>query len=86
MNLSVLDLKQDILVISQFTLLGDVRKGMRPNYQNAAKPEKAEKMYNDFIDKLKESGLKIETGVFGAMMKINYVNDGPVTIIINSKK
>lgn len=84
MNLSVQDLGFEILVISQFTLLGDVRKGFRPSYQKAARPEKAIEMYETFIDKMKETGLRVESGVFGAMMNIDACNDGPVTIVISS--
>lgn len=88
MNLSLLDIEGDLLIVSQFTLLGDVRKGRRPNFSNAAKPDIAEKMYEDFIEKCKSyEGLnKVESGVFGADMKVELLNDGPVTILIDSKK
>ena len=86
LNYSVLDKSFEILVISQFTLLSDIRKGFRPSFHNAAPPEKAEMMYNDFINRIKAMGIKTESGVFGAMMDIRVNNDGPVTIIINSKK
>ncbi len=86
MNYSVLDLKKEIMVISQFTLYGDTRKGNRPSYNNAEKPEKAEFLYLEFIDKLKISNLKIACGSFQTHMDISYINDGPVTILIDSNK
>ncbi|QQY78755.1 D-tyrosyl-tRNA(Tyr) deacylase [Keratinibaculum paraultunense] len=86
MNLSLLDIKGEILVVSQFTLYGDVRKGRRPSFTDSAKPDIAEKMYNQFINKCKQKGVKTEKGVFGADMKVKLVNDGPVTILIDSKK
>lgn len=85
MNLSLMDIKGDILVISQFTLYGDCRKGRRPNFMAAEGGEKAEKLYNDFVEMLKETPLKIATGKFGADMKVDIQNDGPVTLIIESK-
>ena len=88
MNLSLLDIEGELLIVSQFTLLGDIRKGRRPNFTDAAKPDIAEKMYLDFIEKCKsyEGIRKIQTGIFGADMKVNLTNDGPVTILIDSKK
>lgn len=86
MNLSLLDIKGEILVISQFTLYGDCRKGRRPNFMNAMSGEKAEKLYNDFLSMLKETGLKIECGRFGADMKVDIQNVGPVTLLLDSKK
>lgn len=85
MNLSALDTKAEILAISQFTLYGDTRKGRRPSFVKAAKPEKAEKLFNYFVKKLKETGLKVETGKFRAMMLLEILNDGPVTIILESQ-
>jgi len=83
MNRSVQDVKGGILVVSQFTLYGDVRKGTRPSFIESAPPEKAENMYDDFVRYLKEtSGVKIETGIFAAMMDVKLTNDGPVTIIL----
>lgn len=82
MNRSVLDVKGEVLVISQFTLCADTSRGRRPSFVNAAPPGEAEKLYNFFIEELKKSGLKIETGEFAARMQVELVNDGPVTIIL----
>ena len=86
MNLSLLDIGGDILVISQFTLYGDCRKGRRPNFMNAEGGEKAEKLYNYLIELLKETPLRVETGKFGADMKVDIQNDGPVTLLLESNK
>ena len=86
MNRSLMDIGGDLLVISQFTLYGDVRKGKRPSFGSAAAPELGEKLYLDFITEARKQGLKVETGLFGADMKVSLVNDGPVTIQIDSKK
>ena len=86
MNLSLLDIKGEILVISQFTLYGDCRKGRRPNFMNAEGGEKAKEAYDTFVKLLKESDIKIKTGEFGADMKVEIQNDGPVTIILDSKR
>ena len=85
MNSSLLDIEGEVLSVSQFTLYGDCRKGRRPNYMNAAKPDYANKLYEMFNQKLKEKGLHVETGTFGAMMDVQFTNDGPVTLIIESK-
>ena len=82
MNLSLLEVKGEILAVSQFTLLADTRKGRRPSYIDAADPEKGENFYNRFIDLLKAYGLKVESGIFGAMMNINLLNRGPVTVMV----
>lgn len=86
MNLSLRDIKGEILIISQFTLYGDVRKGRRPSFTDSANPEKAEKMYEDFISKCKEEGILVQSGEFAADMDIELINQGPVTIMIDSKK
>lgn len=85
MNLSVQETGGAILSVSQFTLYGDCRKGKRPNFMAAARPEIAEPLYERFNALLREIGLQVETGVFGAMMDVALVNDGPVTLIVDSK-
>jgi len=85
MNLSVLEVRGEILAISQFTLLGDTRKGRRPSFIKAANPEKAENYYNIFNQMLIKKGLPVETGIFGAMMDVDLINAGPVTLIVDSK-
>lgn len=83
MNRSVLDIRGAILIISNFTIYGDVHKGFRPNFMLSARPELAENIYNRFVSFMKNNyDIQIESGVFGAMMDIHLVNDGPVTIII----
>ena len=88
MNLSLLDTGGEALVISQFTLYGDARKGNRPNFIAAAKPEQAEKLYLKFLERMRENlgKEKVKTGIFGAMMKVKICNDGPVTILVESKE
>ncbi|MFP4031551.1 MAG: D-aminoacyl-tRNA deacylase [Desulfococcaceae bacterium] len=85
MNRSVLDAGGSLLVVSQFTLLGDCRKGRRPSFANAAPPEKAESLYEYFVDKARTHGLPVETGRFRAMMDVSLVNHGPVTLLLESR-
>ncbi|RUM28376.1 MAG: D-tyrosyl-tRNA(Tyr) deacylase [Aquifex sp.] len=83
---SVLDVKGELLVISQFTLYANVKKGRRPSFEEAEEPKRAKELYEKFVEKLRESGLKVETGIFGAMMDVFIENWGPVTIIIDSRE
>ena len=86
MNLSVLDAGGAVLMVSQFTLYGDVRRGKRPSFDDAARPEEARRLYEHFIAKVRHSGLRCETGQFQAMMDVELVNAGPVTILLDSEK
>jgi len=86
MNRSVLDAKGSALVISQFTLLGDVRRGRRPSFTAAMQPALAKRFYEQFVERLEDLGVPCACGEFGAMMHIHSVNDGPVTILLDSKK
>ncbi len=86
MNLSLTDVKGELLVISQFTLYGDARKGRRPNFMAALGGNKAEEFYIKFVEMLREEDFKVETGKFGAHMKVEIHNDGPVTILLDSTK
>lgn len=85
MNRSVLENGGAILSVSQFTLYGDTRKGRRPSFVDAARPEQAEPLYQLFNEKLRSLDLVVETGVFGAMMEVSLINDGPVTLIVESR-
>ncbi|WP_424237275.1 D-aminoacyl-tRNA deacylase [Bhargavaea ginsengi] len=86
MNLSVLETGGAVLSVSQFTLYADTSRGRRPGFSDAARPEQAEPLYERFNEELRNFGLQVETGVFGAMMDVSLVNDGPVTVIVESKK
>mgnify|MGYP001047756073 CR=1 FL=1 len=86
MNLSIKDVGGEILSVSQFTLYGDTRKGRRPSFIQAARPEEANRLYEYFNRQLESKGLKVETGIFGAMMEVSILNDGPVTLILDSKQ
>jgi D-aminoacyl-tRNA deacylase len=85
MNRSLLDVEGAVLSVSQFTLYGDCRKGRRPNFMDAAKPLHAEKIYNYFNEVLRQKGISVSTGIFGSMMDVKLTNDGPVTLIVESK-
>lgn len=84
MNRSVRETRGDLLVVSQFTLYGDCRKGNRPSFSAAAAPEPAKRLYDDFVQRLRQTGLKVATGEFRATMKVALVNDGPVTLILET--
>ncbi len=85
MNLSLSDVNGELLVVSQFTLFADCRKGSRPSFFDAAPPEKAEKLYLYFLDRAREKGVTVKTGKFKTMMKVSLINEGPVTIILDTK-
>jgi D-tyrosyl-tRNA(Tyr) deacylase len=86
MNRSVLDTRGELLAVSQFTLYGDTRRGRRPGFSSAAPPEEANRLYRYFVGRLRESGLRVEEGVFRAMMDVSLVNRGPVTLLLDSQK
>jgi len=85
-NLSIKDVGGDVLVVSQFTLCADTRKGLRPNFINAASPEMANNVYQQYCYKLREANISVLTGQFGALMEVKLINDGPVTIILDSRE
>ncbi len=84
MNRAVQDVGGSVLVVSQFTLLGDCRKGRRPSFTAAAPPEEADRLYQKFVERVRESGLRVETGVFQAHMSVHLINDGPVTLLLDT--
>ena len=86
MNVSAADVGAELLIVSQFTLLGDVRKGYRPSFTAAGRPEQTKKIYEAAVEEFKKSGLVVKTGEFGAYMKVGLINDGPVTILLDSRK
>lgn len=86
MNRSLLETEGALLCVSQFTILGDCRKGRRPSFDRAASPDRARPLYEAFLDELRQSGVAVETGRFQAMMEVELVNDGPVTLLLDSEK
>jgi D-tyrosyl-tRNA(Tyr) deacylase len=86
MNLSVAEIDGAVLAVSQFTLYGDVRRGRRPSFDEAARPERARELYEYFVEQIRARGLRCDTGQFQAMMSVSLVNEGPVTILLDSKK
>ncbi|MEW5865228.1 MAG: D-aminoacyl-tRNA deacylase [Bacillota bacterium] len=86
MNLSCIDVSLPVLVVSQFTLYGDCRKGRRPSFTEAAPPERANELYNEFVEEVRRLGIEVETGRFQTVMTVSVDNDGPVTILLDSKK
>lgn len=86
MNISLMDIKGELLIVSQFTLYGDCRKGKRPSYDKAARPERAKELYDKFVERCKLYGLKVESGKFQAEMMVEIFNDGPVTLLLDSSR
>ncbi|WP_297214143.1 MULTISPECIES: D-aminoacyl-tRNA deacylase [Thermodesulfovibrio] len=85
MNLSIKDIKGEIMIVSEFTLAGDCRKGLRPSFEKAMPPQEAEKLYRYFIEKIKGYGINVKEGLFRSFMKVNLTNEGPVTFILSSR-
>lgn len=86
MNLSLKDVDGEVLAVSQFTLYGDARRGRRPSFSDAARPEVANPLYEEFVEKIKKQGINVGTGQFGAHMMVDLTNDGPVTILLESNR
>ena len=86
MNLSVAEIEGELLVVSQFTLLGDARKGRRPSFVKAAEPEEGNRLYEEFVQRIRSKGLTVQTGIFRAMMDVTLTNQGPVTMLLDSRK
>jgi len=86
MNLNITETRGEVLVVSQFTLFGDCRKGRRPSFDQAAPPELAENLYTRFVENLKEKGMRVKTGKFGEIMEVHLTNSGPVTLLLDSQK
>ena len=86
MNRSLLEVQGELLVVSQFTLFGDARKGRRPSFIDAAPPEEANRLYRYCVEKARSSGVRVEEGIFRAMMDVSLINEGPVTILLDSRK
>ncbi len=84
MNLSLLDTEGEVLAVSQFTLAGSVSKGRRPSFDKAEEPVRAERLFDSFVQKIEDRGLKVKKGIFGALMDVRLINDGPVTFILSS--
>lgn len=84
MNLSIKDVQGEMLIVSQFTLCGNIKKGTRPSFENAMAPLEAKEMYEYFISKIKEQNIPVQTGVFGAHMEVSLLNDGPVTFVVDA--
>lgn len=86
MNLALSEIKGEVLAVSQFTLAGSLRKGRRPSFDRAENPERAQELFNYFVGLIRQKGIKVETGVFGAMMEVQLINDGPVSFVLEGRK
>jgi D-tyrosyl-tRNA(Tyr) deacylase len=86
MNLSLQEIEGEVLAISQFTLAGSVKKGRRPSFDRAEAPKRAEELFNTFVSLIRQMGVRVDTGVFGALMDVHLINEGPVTLILHEKK